>query len=142
MGELILVRHGQADFDGDEYDRLTELGRQQAAWLGAHLAESSVVPAAIYAGQLRRQQDTAAEIASICGMDVSTLAGLEEYDADALLAASSSAFGAGADAAAGRPTDRAAHFRLLRQVLASWADGTLHPVPESFAGFRSRTAAA
>ena len=36
--ELWLVRHGQAAFGTEDYDRLTELGWQQARWLGAHLA--------------------------------------------------------------------------------------------------------
>ncbi|MEL6233172.1 MAG: histidine phosphatase family protein [Pseudomonadota bacterium] len=138
MTELLLVRHGQADFDGEDYDRLTDLGRQQAAWLGAHLLDSGARPASIHAGRLRRQQETAAEIASVCGGRVSTLEGLEEYDADALIAAA----GDTANPGSGASSDRAAHFRRLRAVLAAWAAGDLHPVPESFAAFRSRSAAA
>ena len=38
MGEIILVRHGQAAFASDNYDQLTDLGWQQARWLGEHLA--------------------------------------------------------------------------------------------------------
>ena len=34
MSELILVRHAQASFGEDDYDRLSVLGHQQARWLG------------------------------------------------------------------------------------------------------------
>ena len=37
MGEIILVRHGQANSaanDEEGYDRLSDLGHQQAKWLG------------------------------------------------------------------------------------------------------------
>ena len=37
MGEIILVRHGQANSYAtteEDYDRLSELGHQQAQWLG------------------------------------------------------------------------------------------------------------
>jgi phosphohistidine phosphatase SixA len=48
MGELVLIRHGQANSaanDEDGYDRLSDLGHQQARWLGdwlrAHEAPST-----------------------------------------------------------------------------------------------------
>ena len=37
MGEVVLVRHGQANSgatDEESYDRLSDLGHQQARWLG------------------------------------------------------------------------------------------------------------
>jgi len=37
MGEIILVRHGQANSaadNEDDYDKLSDLGHQQAKWLG------------------------------------------------------------------------------------------------------------
>src|SRR6056297_3369689 len=40
VAEIILVRHGQANShatDEQSYDRLSDLGREQARWLGAHL---------------------------------------------------------------------------------------------------------
>ena len=39
---VLLVRHGQAAFGTDHYDRLSERGRQQARWLGEHLAALGV----------------------------------------------------------------------------------------------------
>src|SRR5690606_40460973 len=38
MPLILLVRHAQASFGTDDYDRLSELGRQQARWLGEYFA--------------------------------------------------------------------------------------------------------
>jgi broad specificity phosphatase PhoE len=34
VGEIVLVRHGQASFEGDNYDQLSAIGVQQARILG------------------------------------------------------------------------------------------------------------
>ena len=72
--ELWLVRHGQAAFATDDYDRLTDLGWQQARWLGEHLSTMETRFDRICAGTLRRQQETASAIADlITQTDKSTL---------------------------------------------------------------------
>jgi broad specificity phosphatase PhoE len=38
MREIYVVRHGQASFGTDDYDRLTEIGFAQARLLGAYFA--------------------------------------------------------------------------------------------------------
>jgi len=38
MGAIYLVRHGQAAFGTDDYDRLTEIGYTQARLLGGFFA--------------------------------------------------------------------------------------------------------
>ena len=38
MGQLLLVRHGQASFGADDYDVLSPTGWEQGRRLGAHLA--------------------------------------------------------------------------------------------------------
>ena len=59
MTELILIRHGQACFGTDEYDRLSPLGIQQVERLAAHLAQSPTPPTTLVHGSLRRQRQTA-----------------------------------------------------------------------------------
>lgn len=113
--ELWLVRHGQAAFDSDDYDRLTDLGWQQARWLGAHLSELGLRFDRIAAGRLTRQQETACAIAETLGGRVETIPGFEEYDADTLLA--------NAGVSRNPSASRAEHFRTLRGVLLDWADG-------------------
>jgi broad specificity phosphatase PhoE len=59
MAPLVLVRHAQASFDEDDYDRLSELGATQAQTLGRWWARSASLPAQCWSGGMRRQQDTA-----------------------------------------------------------------------------------
>ena len=58
MGAIYLVRHGQAAFGTDDYDRLTEIGYTQAHLLGGFLAVRRVRFEAIYTGTLRRHTET------------------------------------------------------------------------------------
>jgi len=128
--ELWLVRHGQAAFATEDYDRLTDLGRQQAAWLGAHLAARGLTFRRIAAGRLRRQQETAEVMADALGGAVETVPGLEEYDSDRLLV--NAGFGR-----MDRGTDRRAHFQRLRQVLLDWAEARAEGA-ETWAAFNDR----
>lgn len=62
MGEILFIRHGQASFGTDDYDRLSELGWQQARWLGEHLASVGQQVDKIVTGSLRRHRETASAI--------------------------------------------------------------------------------
>ena len=61
MSSLYLIRHGQAG-TRDNYDRLSDLGRQQAYLAGQYLAAQKVQFRAVIVGCLNRQQQTAAEV--------------------------------------------------------------------------------
>jgi broad specificity phosphatase PhoE len=68
MAVIYLIRHGQASFGSKDYDCLSELGRRQAALLGAYLGQANGGRFdAIVSGDLRRQLDTAAELAAALG---------------------------------------------------------------------------
>jgi broad specificity phosphatase PhoE len=60
MASIFLIRHGQASFGTDDYDRLSELGRRQAEVLGEYFAHSDLTFDAVYSGDLQRQRKTAA----------------------------------------------------------------------------------
>jgi len=65
MGEIILVRHGQANSaakDEESYDRLSDLGHQQARWLGDYLTAREGPFDKVISGSLRRHRETAAGI--------------------------------------------------------------------------------
>lgn len=65
MGEIILVRHGQANSsatDEESYDRLSDLGHQQAKWLGQYLSDREGPFDKVISGSLRRHKETAAGI--------------------------------------------------------------------------------
>ena len=61
MGEIILVRHGQANSAATteiEYDRLSELGTQQAKWLGEWMRLHDVAFDHVWSGTLTRHRQT------------------------------------------------------------------------------------
>ncbi len=58
MTTVHLIRHGQAG-QRDDYDRLSETGRHQAALLGEHLVREGVRFDLAVIGGLRRQRETA-----------------------------------------------------------------------------------
>jgi broad specificity phosphatase PhoE len=146
MAELFLVRHAQAAFGTEDYDRLTELGHRQARWLGEYFAERALAFDRVVTGTLRRHRETLAGIAdALPGLPaVETLPGLDEYHADVLLEAHVAMRGLPLPEHA---ADRRGHFRVLREALYAWVDGTLradaHPsFPEFEGGVRQALEAA
>ncbi len=59
MATIYLVRHGQASFGADDYDKLSPLGEQQARLLGHYLRDCGIHLDAAYSGDLLRQRETA-----------------------------------------------------------------------------------
>ncbi len=81
MATLYLVRHGQASFAAENYDRLSELGRRQSVWLGEYFAERGIVFARAVCGTLERQRQTARMILETMGsaLHAAEHAGCNEY---------------------------------------------------------------
>lgn len=82
MGDLLLIRHGQASFGAADYDRLSPVGEQQSARLGAWLAAHEATPAHVVRGALRRHAQTAEHCLRGAGLDtpVEVIAALDELD--------------------------------------------------------------
>jgi broad specificity phosphatase PhoE len=55
LGDLYVIRHAQASFGQDDYDRLSELGFRQARLLEAFFNRIGTRFQAIYSGSLKRQ---------------------------------------------------------------------------------------
>ncbi len=90
MSEIILVRHGQASFGADNYDRLSKIGESQAEVTGQHFADLDRSFSAVYCGQFERQIKTAGSIRSLmrekgleCSRPVQDAA-FNEYDSKVL----------------------------------------------------------
>lgn len=60
MASIYLIRHGQASFGAENYDKLSDLGRRQATVTGEHFTAIGTQFDAAYSGTLSRQRDTAA----------------------------------------------------------------------------------
>ncbi|XAH23085.1 histidine phosphatase family protein [Xylophilus sp. GW821-FHT01B05] len=125
MGTLHLVRHAQASFGSDDYDRLSPLGHQQARQLGAYWQARGQTFEAAITGTLRRHRETLQGIAEGLQWQPTPLElpGLNEYDGDAVIATVHPE----PLPPAITPEDYRHHFRLLREGLARWMDGSAQP---------------
>lgn len=155
MSELILVRHGQANFLGEDYDRLSELGVEQSRRLGRYWAGRGAVFDAVYSGPRRRQVGTAAWVgeemlaAGCAWPEPVVLDELDEYDGDGvlrvlapLLAEGEERIGRLAEAharASGEGERRRTFQHLFEAVTARWVRGEVaSPEVESWADFVAR----
>ncbi len=91
MSLLYIVRHGQASFFSDDYDRLSDKGIEQSQLLGEYWQENGVEIDEVFSGTFRRQMQTAKG----CGETFASrgknwpqtqiLEGLNEYSADEMM---------------------------------------------------------
>lgn len=134
MGTLYLVRHGQASFGEQDYDRLSELGHKQSVRLGQYWRERGMTFDAVITGTLRRHAQTWAGIAEGLGLahpqDAAAHAstallwpGLNEYDSEAVIATIHPHKLQKPDT----PELYRHHFRLLRDGLTQWMNGVVSP---------------
>lgn len=141
MATLYLVRHGQASFAAENYDRLSALGRQQSVWLGEYFAERGVVFARAVCGTMDRQRQTARAILETMGSGLTAEEhpGWNEYSGEALYKAY-----VGDEWARGRATgDVRAVYRVIKAALEAWSEDRLQgALPETWRGFGERITAA
>ena len=125
MGTLFLVRHGQASFGADDYDVLSPLGITQTVRLGEYFKFKGITFDAVLTGTLQRQVSTLAGISKGMNTKLDALAwpGLNEYDSHAVIAT----VHAGKLEKPSTPEMYRHHFRLLKQGLQKWMDGTANP---------------
>jgi broad specificity phosphatase PhoE len=126
MGNIYLVRHGQASFGAENYDQLSALGQQQSQRLGEYFASKGIQFEAALTGTLQRQIQTHL---GICAGAQTTLPalrwpGLNEYDSEAVIATVHPEKLAKPDT----PELYRHHFRLLREGLTQWMQGRAQPV--------------
>lgn len=153
MSTLYLVRHAQASFLADDYDQLSELGREQARQLGRWFLATGPSFDAVLVGPRRRQRQTAELLAEVLpGLpEQGELGELDEYPADEVLRARlpslaeehPALFAELTNAPEASVRGRALE-RLLQRALAAWAeagDRRAHE-HESWSDFQARVARA
>jgi len=91
MGHILLVRHAQASFGSADYDRLSDLGIEQAQLLGAWIASRGKRVDRMVSGGLRRHRDTAEICCAVLPAALKPAlacrpeADFDEYDADEIV---------------------------------------------------------
>lgn len=135
MGQLYLVRHGQASLGAADYDQLSALGLQQCQRLGEHWRAQGLRFDAVITGTLKRHAQTYEGIQH--GLQHQSPAllwpGLNEYDSEAVI----QAVHEGELVKPTTPEGYKQHFRQLRTGLMRWMQGEVTPqgMP-SFADFQ------
>ena len=130
MGNLYLVRHGQASFGSADYDKLSELGVRQSVRLGQWFAHKGIEFDAVLTGTLRRQIETLDGMAQgmaakpgSASLNPLRWPGLNEYDSAAVIETVH-------PHPLGKPDSPEAyrqHFRILRDGLTQWMAGVVSP---------------
>lgn len=144
MGAIHLIRHGQASFGSDDYDRLSPLGVEQAEVLGLSLRRRVPAIDRVVCGGMRRHAQTAEGALGAMGLPCrwDEDRNWMEYDHVAVLAAYQPRW---ADQAAmmrefaALPNARQAFQAEFGKAMQRWVGG-LHndDYPESWAGFCAR----
>lgn len=135
MSEVYVVRHGQAAFGTDDYDRLTELGWEQSRLLGEYCQARELQFDAVYSGNMRRHRETLAGVKDVLTAtpEATILPGLNEYDFHSLVEAYLPRVEESFDL-----KDARDFFRLLRSALLAWSRDEIPGVNESWQQFEER----
>jgi len=138
VGVLLLLRHGQGSMGTADYDRLSELGCEQARLAGARLARAGLSSNQVWCGALARQQETARLVLAELGRppgDLRTDVRLDEYDPAGVLGTSDPF------ATATTAKSRRAVQEALDEALSRWIQGGTG-YPEPHRDFTARVQAA
>lgn len=141
MAEIYLVRHGQASFNSENYDRLSDLGHQQSAYLGVYFAIRNITFDHVFTGTQLRHSQTAEDIFMAQPHKVSPVRqeGLNEYDFKALYHAYMTQHPH--EAPASPEGDRRIFYHRLKKALKLWSENRLAgDLPESWENFKARVA--
>jgi len=156
MGQITLVRHGQASFGSADYDRLSALGVEQSRRLGLWLAERGQPFDTIVTGGMLRHRQTAeaclaAMPAALSGGDAWIVdPDFNEYDHHEVLVRHWPAFDDPeavkaflCTPAGGHPDGRRAFQKIFEDAMARWMSGA-HDADyaETWERFRTRCIAA
>lgn len=135
MPHITLVRHGQANSQAKDetgYDKLSDLGHQQARWLGEHFDTTGERFSRLYSGTLRRQVETAQSMGAerhaplvqderlneLSYFNMSQLM-LEQYDLPL-------------------PDTREGYVEHLPKVFGAWERNEIADAPETYDAFSNR----
>jgi len=135
MPHITLVRHGQANSDArDEigYDRLSDLGHQQARWLGEHFDSTGERFSRVISGTLRRQVETAKSMGADRHVPLVTDPRLNEFHFFTMSQLMEAQHGLAP------PDTREGYIKHLPRVFGAWERGEIADVPETHTDFTAR----
>jgi broad specificity phosphatase PhoE len=138
MGQILLVRHGQASWDAEDYDVLSETGWEQSRVLGRSLVARGITIDSVLRGGMRRHRETAeaciAEMPQSAEIEVDL--GWDEFDHLSVLATLPAPF-------EGRAPSKEEFQAWFEEATHRWTGGE-HDTDygETFGSFSERVSAA
>ncbi len=152
MSAIYLIRHGQASFGAEKYDRLSDTGEAQARILGAALRPRIPEIHAVVTGSMDRHRQTADGCLAAMGQThgarerARVMAGFDEYDHEELLARFDPRYadrGAVASDLAAADDPRRAFHAIFTKAVARWMNAQFDAeYTETWSAFRARCLAA
>lgn len=143
---LMLVRHGQARAGTDDYDRLSDLGREQCRRLGAWLAATGHRFDAVVIGNMRRHRQSYEQVclayaeADMELVEARVDHGLDEFDHKAVFEGFARDH-VGHPSLAAMANGGLINFgTMIHAALSAWCDGAIDDLPESWSAFGTRVA--
>jgi len=137
MGELVLVRHAQASFGSDDYDRLSELGFEQARHLGDYFRVRNIEFDRVICGTQQRHLQT------LRGMGIERepefIAGLNEFDFHDLVTQYLAAYPHHGAVDHKNPRE---FFLAMRKAVPLWSEGKIAQMSEPWSDYHARIQAA
>ena len=138
MGRILLVRHGQASWDAEDYDVLSEAGWEQSRALGDALVARGIKVDAVVRGGMRRHRETVEGLLEEVpfGGEVEIDPGWDEFDHLSVLATLPAPF-------EGRAPTKEEFQAWFEEATHRWTDGE-HDADygETFGSFSDRVGAA
>jgi broad specificity phosphatase PhoE len=139
VSEFYLVRHGQASFGAKNYDKLSELGHQQARWLGEYFSERGITFSHAFMGDMVRHKETAQGIFEGVGQSpaVTVETGFNEFNFENI---GESYLSLNPQSQLPKNPKPADFYRLLKLAMGAWSEDLLHEnsLDESWSDFRIR----
>lgn len=139
VSEFYLIRHGQASFGAKNYDKLSELGHQQARWLGEYFTARNITFSQAFMGDMVRHKETTQGILNGLHQSptVTVDTGFNEFNFQNI----------GSSYLSVNPQNRlpdnpnpADFYRLLKLAMQAWSDDLLpkDSLEESWLDFQNR----
>jgi len=148
MAELYLIRHAQASFGAENYDKLSDLGHQQSEWLGQYLAQEQIEFDSVVLGDMVRHRETLEGLhkglsshPSYSDLDKKIQAArvfseLNEFDFKAVASGFMQLY---PEIEPKKGADRSEFYRVFKLAMKAWSAGEIDEyVPEKFHQFQQR----
>ena len=139
MSEFYLVRHGQASFGAKNYDKLSELGHQQARWLGEYFTTRDIKFSQVFMGDMVRHRETTQGIldGSSQSPTVTIDTGFNEFNFQNI---GNSYLSLNPQSSLPENPKPADFYRLLKQAMYAWSEDLLpkDTLEESWLDFKNR----